>query len=269
MDLTLRDYLNLADNTQNLLDKSGILLSNATLEQQVVNLHKGIKNIQVIAKYMADVANIANQFLLSKKKKGPSQTINPYPNSTDHSVLRTSFPEEKKELVPSIFLPVKQVDKPEQIPISKIYYIKSTKQYAINIEGIIIKGNLANITNYQSESTARCEYGIRCKNFSKGNPCKYYHEPEDYITLNKEIPDDLTRNFTVGSWLYSSTKRPKTYFARHVGSKDTLKQDLQYLKKAQYLEEVANREGQLVHDLLIYCLLHNQGMLEKYPSWLE
>jgi hypothetical protein len=276
MDITLREYMDLADETQNILSKAGILLSNAKLEEKIIQIHTGIKNIQAIAKYMADIANIANQFLLSRKKKiSDDKCINTYPSENDHAVLRTVYQNKQDSKIiinddDPISLPVKIVNKITEIPISHIYYVKSHKQYAINIEGLVIKGNLSNIVNYQCANSARCEYGVDCKIFLKNdkkNPCKYYHEPEDYIKLGWIVPDNITRNFTIGSWLYSKTKTPKTYFTRHIGSKDMLKHDLHTMRKLQYREEISNREGQLIHDLLIYSILHNKGFLEKYPHW--
>jgi hypothetical protein len=268
MDLTLREYLKLSDDYHELIDKNGIAMKNEQLEEKIHNLQIGIKNIQAISKRMADVSNIINRILLNKNKKRNDKTyIDTYPYEQDHAVMRFKYPEEKKEIANNIDLPVKIVEKECEIPISKLYYVKEYDQYAINIEGLIIRGNLSNIVEYQTEKSARCEYGIECKSFKKNIPCKYYHDPDDYIKLNIPIPKDNIRNYTVGSWLYSRNKRPKTYFTRHIGSGDTILYDLVKLRKMQYKEEIDNREGQLIHDLLIYLILHNKGLLERYTHW--
>jgi hypothetical protein len=269
MDITLRDYLTIADNAHDFIDQFGIGLKNNQLEEKILSLQDGIKTIQAVAKRMADVTNIINQILLTKKNREiHPKYIDPYPTSNDHAVLRTIDPiaEENKNIVDNFNLPVKTVETPEEIPINSIYYISSLKQYAINIAGVIIKGELANIVEYQTKWSARCEYGTKCKSFTKDIICNYYHEPDDFIKMNKEIPDDI-RNFTVGSWLYSRNRRPKTYFTRHVGSRDSLSYDLTMMKHIQYREEVSNREGQIIHDLLIYMILHSKGFLERYPHW--
>ena len=205
---------------------------------------------------MADVSNIINQYILYRKQsnKEKAQHIDPYPTENDHGSLRTMFPSksESKQIVGNIAINVKYVPSTSDIPVNNLYYVESTKQYAINIAGIIIKGDLSNIVDYQTPNSARCEYGIDCRSFKKGQPCKYYHDPEDYLKLGFKCPESATRNFTVGSWLYSKNKRPKTYFTRHIGSKDSILDDLATLKKLQYREEISNREGQLIHDLLIY-----------------
>lgn len=196
------------------------------------------------------------------------EIVDPYPSENDCAILRVLYPlkEESKELIDGIILPVRIVQKAADIPVAPIYYIRELKQYAININGVVIKGNLGNIVEYQTKYSARCDYGIECKSFITGKPCNYYHEPNDYIKLNLPIPD-IIRNFTIGSFIYSRNLRCKTYFTRHVGSYDTLAVDLQNLRKIQYREEISNREGQLIHDLLIYMILHSKGLLERYPHF--
>jgi hypothetical protein len=275
MDQTLRDYLKFADDAHDYVDKFCIALGTQKLEEKVQSLQISIKTIQSVAKRMADVSNIINQIILHRKVIIPAnrktlKSIDPYPTENDHAVLRSIYPDpkESKQIIDDIKIQVKSVPSVLEIPINYIYYIENLKQYAININGVIIKGGLSNIVNYQTEKSARCEYGIECKRFKKDTTCKYYHDSEDYIKLDKSVPDDNIRNYTVGSWMYSKNKRPKTYFTRHVGSKDMIIYDLDMLKKVQYREEISNREGQLIHDLLIYLLLHNKGLLERYPHWI-
>jgi hypothetical protein len=276
MDQTLREYLMIADAAHEYIDKFGIALHTDKLEEKVQQLQINIKNIQSVAKRIADVSNIINQIILHKKAIIPINNIrtlspiDPYPTANDHAVLRTIYPlkQESKTIIDDISIPVKIVEDVSHIPINNIYYINSLKQYAINIAGVVIKGNLSNIVEYQTEKSARCEYGTECKSFKKLTNCSYYHDPEDYIKLNLPVPNHI-RNFTVGSWIYSKSKRPKTYFTRHIGNRKTLLYDLSLLKTIQYREEISNREGQLIHDLLIYLILHNKGLLERYPHWIS
>lgn len=269
MDKTLKEYLKQADNTHEFLDNFCIALSPKLLEEKILELQSSIKILQSISKRIADVSNIATRILRHKKTidKQTEKFIDPYPTSEDHGILRTLYPEEKKQIVKDIQIPTKVVEKISDIPISNLYYVKELKQYAININGIIIKGNLGNIVNYKDKFTNRCEYGTECRSFKKHVSCPYYHDPEDYIKNGKEVPD-IERNFTAGSWMYSKTKTPKTYFCRHLGSKNRLIYDLQTIKKVQYREEISNREGQLIHDLLIYMILNSKGLLERYPHWV-
>jgi hypothetical protein len=267
MDTTLREYLAMADNIHEYVTKFGVAIRPDKLQEKVTELHICIKNIQSVAKHMADIANITNQLVLFMKPKNSPKMINPYPTTNDHAVLRVQEPDEKMEVLEGIVIPVKVVASCSEIPINHIYYIEDLKQYAINISGVIVKGNLGNIVEYQTERSARCEYGSKCKSFDKCIPCKYYHDPEDYIAKGLPV-QELPRNYTVGSWLYSKNKRSvKTYFTRHIGNRATMLYDLAMMKRLQYREEVANREGQLIHDLITYMILHSKGMLERYPHW--
>ena len=267
MDQTLRDYLSHADDIHEYILKFSVCLKPEQLESKLVELQASIKTIQSISKRIADIANLVNHELLYRKQNS-SKHINPYPTSNDHVVMRYTDPPDmdKKTVVGDIVLPIKTVETEIQIPVSHVYYISSLKQYAINIAGVIVKGNLGNIVEYQTNHSSNCEYGIKCKSFNKDQPCNYYHPPEDYLKLGKEIPD-IKRNFTVGSWLYSRNYNPRAYFVRHIGSADTIIHDLEKIKKIQYREEIITREGQLMHDVLAYMILHNHGLLEKYQHW--
>lgn len=271
MDKTLRDYLALADQTHDYLDKFCFGLTAKQIEEKVTQLQLGIKTIQSVAKRLADISNIATRVLnrkLSIANKEPNKKNNviTYPTENDHASLRVMNPEEVISITKDISIPAKVVETCAELPVNNLYYVNNIKQFAININGVIIKGNLGNLVEYQTEQSAKCEYGIDCKSFKKNLTCSYYHDPEDYIKLKQPVPA-VTRNFTVGSWLYSKNKAPRTYFTRHLGSKDRLNYDLNTLKKVQYREEISNREGQLIHDLLIYMILNSQGLLERYPHW--
>lgn len=271
MDITLREYLKLADDSHEYIDKFCIALSVDKLESKIQELQASIKNIQSVAKRMADVSNIATRILNRKKASTrtyakPNKVIDPYPTEFDHATLRTIYPEKNIEIVDGINIPIKTVNALSEIPVTNIYYVENIKQYAINVNGIILKGNLGNLVEYQTENSARCEYGVECKSFKKNIKCTYYHDPEDFIKHDLPVPD-IPRSFTIGSWLYSKNRNPRTYFTRHLGSKDRLIYDLHNLKKVQYREEISNREGQLIHDLLIYLILNSKGLLERYPHW--
>ena len=264
MDTTLREYLKQADDIHNFIEKFYMETPAYALENKINQIHISIKNIQSVAKRLADIANIITR--LTRIKKKDIKTLDPYPKETDHAVLRTMYSEEKKEIVDEVSISTKTVEFVKDLPINNLYYVESLKQYAININGIIIKGNLGNIVNYRDKYSARCEYGIYCKSFKNKKECEYYHDPEDYIYHKQQVPD-IVRNYTAGGWLYCNKKKPSTYYTRHIGSKDKISYDLAMLKKTQYIEEVSIREGQLIHDLLIYLILNQEGLLERYNPW--
>lgn len=265
MDKTIRQYLTEADATQDFVEKFWTCMDKEQFESKITELQSKIKTLQVVAYHMASISNYITRFAHKKITKEIAH-IDPYPTSNDVCALKFNNNEEKKEIIADVTIPVKEVDRITDIPVSKLYYIKELKQYAINVEGIIIKGELANITNYKSENSAKCEYGIECKSFTKNQECKYYHDPEDFIHWKKPIPNRC-RNFTVGSWIYDSNH--KAYYTRHIGGKNTLDKDLMFIKKIQYKDEISNREGQLIHDLLIYMILNSKGLISKYQNWIS
>jgi hypothetical protein len=265
MNKTLQDYIHYADNVINSISKNKIKLDD--LENHVISLQKKIKDIQIVARYMADIANNINEIIISNGKCIKEEKIvDPLPLSGDHAMLRTKYQNETKEIVKNINIPVKIVNKISEIPISELYYVNELKQFAFNINGLIIKGNLANIADYKDLKTYRCEYAGHCKSLKKNIPCNYYHDPEDYISAGLPIIEQ-TRSFTNGSFIYTKKKLHKTYYNRHIGSKDSLIYDILTIKKMQYVNEIYNREGQLIHDILIYIILHNENLLGKFKYY--
>lgn len=264
MNRTLREYLQQADATHEYLEQFCAGLSNGQIEEKIVELQSSIKTIQTVAYQLANISNIATRVLHRRQKT--AVVVDPYPDARNVGTLRTLNPVETIQVCKEISIPTKLVNSIEEIPVSHMYFVKNLGQFAINIEGIVIRGNLGNIVDYQCSNSVKCEYGIECKSFAKKKPCGYYHDPEDFIHHKLPLPNTL-RNFTVGSWIYSKTKSPKTYFTRHMGSADRIIYDLNTLKRVQYREEISNREGQLVHDLLIYLILNSRGLLEKYLPW--
>ena len=265
MDKTLREFLQHADNIHDYLEKYGVALSTEQLTDKITELQSNIKTIQAVAYQIANVSNIATK-IAAKKNMEIITPIDPYPTDTDIGTLRAKYPEESNEIITNIAIPIKYVDSAGEIPVNNLYYINDIKQYAINIGGVLIRGNLGNLVDYKTEQSAECEYGTNCKSFKKNTNCPYYHDPNDFIHHKLPVPD-IIRNFTIGSWIYSKKKTPKTYFNRHIGSRDRLHYDLSTLKKVQYREEIYNREGQLIHDLLIYLILNSKGLLKRYPQW--
>ena len=273
MERTLRSFLQQADDLHEQLEKYCVAMSADQIESKANELQNCIKMLQSISYQIANVSNIAMRVVHRKRKAKKStiadvvkNSVNPYPSDASIGLLRSLNPIETKEPTKGVQIPVHVVPSVKEIPVSHLYYVEDIKQYAFNVEGIVVRGDLCNIVDYQTEKSAECEYGVDCKSFQSGNPCPYYHDPEDYIHHKLPVPDTNIRNFTIGSWIYSKKKSPKTYFTRHIGSKDRLIYDLNTLKRVQYREEISNREGQLMHDLLIYMILNSRGLLNRYEK---
>ena len=279
MDKTIREYLNEADNIQNKLDKLSISLKPEELENMLNKLHLGIKNIQAVAKHMANISNTVNQVRLykqsgndkifnlvnfdNKNESNFNEKIKVFPTQNDHVTLRLNEPAEYQMICDDIKIPVKTVKTIHQIPITYLYYVEDIKKYVININGINIKGNLCDIGKYGDENTTPCIYGDKCIKLTN-NTCKWYHTPEEYSKHNIQ---PRTRYFTPGSWLYNKNKNKSKYYTRNVGGLSTIKNDIQLLKKNEYTNELINRQDQLMHDVLIYIILTSKGLMPEYPTW--
>jgi hypothetical protein len=272
MDNTIRELLEMAEEEYKTIETYAILIKPPDLEAKINKLQTIIKHLQSTAKRIADISNSMNQLLLYKtNNKERKNIIDPYPTPTRHSLLRAEYPLSESSIKINERLPpvtIKKVNSIGEIPISPLYYIAPIDTFAININGIVIKGTPSNIVPYGTGKSALCQYGLECNSLKKRkeNPkcdCKYFHPTEDYIKMNTIPPRPNTRNFTVGSYIYTKNKAAKTGFMRHVGSIDTIAEDIFKLRQIQYKEEINNREGQLIHDLLIYMLLHHTGYVES------
>lgn len=235
--------------------------NNSKISQYIVNFHQLIRTLQSITKHIVNInntfASIENKTKLNNNKK--YQEVNP--KNEDNSVIIAKFSTENKLILSNIYLPTITVKKLTDIPVSRLYYVEELNEYAFNINGINMNGNLCDISEYESPKSAHCRYMHKCKNMKK---CQYYHSPIDYINSGMEISTE-TRCFTVGSWIYNKNKNNK--FARHIGSKSNLEFDLQRLKKIDLNTEIYNRKQQMVHDLLIYLILHANNMTPDHKAW--
>lgn len=262
MDQTLEQFMKLADDTETFIQKYAIGVNLRLLEEKILKLQSSIRTIQAVAVRLANVSNVCTKIKRARSKiEDIPKFIDPYPKTGDYTVLRTLYAKDTQAITKRTKLPVVRVESPEDIPVHPLYYIEKFKQFAINVNGVILRGNIGNIEDYQGHKTARCEYGSCCKSLQN---CKYYHDPTDY----KDNYVEQVRNFTVGSFIFTRNNNPKTYYARHIGSLDTLEQDIAKLKTRQFRDEINTRQDQLMHDLLILMVLHSLGYLEEYPHWI-
>lgn len=115
-------------------------------------------------------------------------------------------------------------------------YDKNNNAYSININGIIIKGNLGKIYNINDKNIINT---VVCNNSS----CK----------RNKCIHNILNRNYFNNSWTYN----PSSKYARKIGGRDTLIEDLNRLSLQEKKYEYDLRSSQLIHDIIILTKLVN------------
>ncbi len=127
-----------------------------------------------------------------------------------------------------------------------IYYIEETKEYAIKINGNVIRGNIGNVLSPKDKMTKthKCNK-TNCGEKFYTKECKYIHNNHD------------TKNYPYYSWSHikknklSSTKYDLEN-SRFVSSGNTLSEDLGYT--SNYEKDLRNK--QLMHDILLYQILN-------------
>jgi len=125
-----------------------------------------------------------------------------------------------------------------ELPDNPIYFIKDSNQFAICINGVLLKGNIGNILDSGTVKT-------RIKECSCNSElCDNYHPK------NK----DEVRNFTSDSFVYSTGKLTRRNVnMRTIGSRNTLYSDLQQkgIRNYQLFKD------QIMHDILVMLVIEN------------
>ncbi len=177
---------------------------------------------------------------------------------------------ETVKITDNIAVNVGVVEKDEDMPNTKIYWIKSEGQFGIRINGIKYKGNIGNIYKQgaNKKATEECRNYRQC--FEKNFTCDYYHDPSNvyvkyYMRAHKKGARkiQIVRNFGVSSWMYSDQMRcKKNRNMRHIGNRNTLSEDLSIFHAALKDGSTDNADfdsdpdfkrykSQIIHDLLV------------------
>ena len=262
MNYTLRQYLQLGDKIHQEVDSYSLVLKPEALEEKMEKLRLCIRNIQSVAKRLADISNYVNQIRLLKTNTSDTKFTDVHPTSTDHTTLRLMYPTMYNH---NEVYNVCEYQNESDLPYCKLAYIPDKQLYAICINGIVIKGNLCTVRK-QYEYSRLCKYGDKCKLLPY---CKHYHYYSDYSNTDKD--KYVRRNLTPGSWLYSSMmshKKVKGYL-RHVSDVDMLDVDIKMMSESEYESEIQTREAQLMHDILVFLILTQRNLNNKYKQYTK
>lgn len=251
MNNTLEHYLKKIDLINDQLLHTNIIYSKNILLEKRNEILQDIKMIQSVAKRLSDISNYITRILSNNFININNNILDPYPSSRDHAILRINSA--KKKYINNNTVPVIEVENENDIPVNYLYYIKNIKQYAINIFGINIKGNISHLVNYGDKKIEKCKYGIDCKTIDK---CNYYHDPYDFVKLGLDIPDNNIKNITNGNLIYNTKKKKSNM--RLIGDINTLDNDLISISKDEYDRELLNREYMIINDLIMYIILHTK-----------
>jgi hypothetical protein len=231
------------------------------VKKSILYLQSQIKFLQAICRRMADISNMGtqqinliNKIIMTENKLN---AIDPQPNGHTHAFYKNQITGEKKELIKNVSIAVKPIQTEHFIGYNELYYDMTRKEYIININGYNVRGNFCRIEKHPKKNYRKCKDGPKCKDIKN---CQWWHSQDERLENN--INAENYRSLSNGSWLYSSLD--KHDFNRHIGGLDTIENDISTMSKKQYEEEVEIREAQLMHDILVFLILTNNGMVKRF-----
>ena len=95
---------------------------------------------------------------------------------------------------------VRIVDNINEVPNIPLYWVSNIGQYAIQVNGVLFRGNIGNIynktnsrTDKSTNQTVICKYGNKCKNILDESGCVFYHDQLDLLLLydNNQISQEF------------------------------------------------------------------------------
>lgn len=270
MQATIEQYNNRADEINNNYE-------NGINYMQLSVITNDINELNIMQEYLQDTLQKIKKIkynLHSKYKNVKSHIMEPTFKCTydENLIIDNEFFQENKENLI-------EVNSVSDIPNSPIYWIKSIRQYGINIGGMLLRGNIGNI--YNTNMTKRisnicnlvyCKNENLCERILSGHTCKYYHDPLNLLGLNQcnLITDSLyqdqlqPKNFTNTSWICTDYPEKKSNInMRHFGSRDTLKHFIQLTKienTARTKSYIRNYKDQCMHDILVLYALYKNDL---------
>ena len=296
MDLTLNQIVERVNNIHSQMDKLNMETHYSQIQQYKSELQSLERNLSAIYMKVSNILGIcSNQSNIIKLERQEKLNKCTTKKSTDKNTT-------VKNIANNISMKVKTVNHIDEIPSTPIYWIEDINQFVLNINGVILRGNMGNIYNQNhikknndNSQTVICKNGNKCKNLTntqkksengskKDKLCKFYHDPLDLLELlnsNKITMTTFqkyktqTRNFINTSWVYTDLQyNKKNLMMRHFGSNNTLKHELDLMKidNSDINETmVKNYKQQTIHDILVLmglkqCKILKEYINEKYPN---
>jgi hypothetical protein len=284
MDITLRQYMNEADIIHDNIVNKNQFLSSSKTKNQLYELESFIKHIQTISHRIAQIYNSckkrhSNGFVIHRNLN--LKSVGVFPLNNHWSSLYRTTNKDSKTLSPGIHTNVKIVDTQEEIPNVPLYWIRSLNQFAIHVNGVLLRGNIGNIyvktpkSRESGKNIKKCRNENKCSYLLSGKTCRYYHDPKDILQLfnSGNISEEIYRaymisyrNYTNISRLYTNdAMKEKNKMMRFIGNRNTLKSDLSVSKyrKNDWVDEY---KSQSFHDFLVVLAMNQYGLLEESPD---
>ena len=268
MDRTLRDYLDRADQIHD------EVYTNRSSDKYINNVKADLRELESSIRQIQSVSHrIAHIYNSIKRKKSRSQhmrrdledmPMKTFPESNDWRFVSKICDESKDdaEVAPGLRINVVEVESADDIPNIPIYWIRSTHQFGVQINGVMLTGNIGSI--YQSFSKSKISVRECMSEKCKKKNCRFYHDPNNTTSNRNTI-----RNFTTASWMYTdSPLSRKNMGMRHIGNRNTLTGDLYAMKLApkNSKDEISRLLSQVMHDLLVVLGANQCGLLSENPD---
>jgi len=236
-----------------------------TAQQKISDIYNKARDL-----FAKRISNFRNTLLIVENVSAPDSENDTFrPILSDKYMKQLITPDQKYKIVaPGVKIPVVVVDNVDDLPNCNIYYIKKIAQFAIKINGQILRGNIGHIvTNKKSKcirptrNITKCDYGSQCHNVNI-HKCNFYHDVYDYTKYTTAILDERIkqnihiRNFTTQNWLYTNESSAiKNNHMKHIGSQDRLFAEIPIVSGL----EIDRLKDLLIHDILVsLAIYHNK-----------
>lgn len=249
MNKTLQQYLDETNKFHKVIMGGSIMIDPVEIKKMLEQISKNIKTIQTVSHRMASIYTMSKRkistvsaFIEKEIRDAASDT---FPSPLDWQKLTN--PLHMRMVAPNVSIKANTIDSLNQLPDAPMYWVKDVQQFAISINGTILRGNIGNIyekNDINKKNVRECKKYDKC--LSRDTPCNYFHDPI-------KLKNTSYRNFMNNSWLYTDAPRSsKNYNMRHFGNRNTLSNDIHLLKfDRTYKHEIRTRFFQTMHDLLI------------------
>ena len=283
MDLTLKQIINKVDLILCNVSKLNNIINQNEIKKYLAELNNILNQVQVVSAKTLNIYNICkNTYIMPTIIQSLKLNTNDY-NSDQKINQATIDTTIYKQLTYDIPICVKMVDNIKDIPFTPLYWVTQTNQFAININGVILRGSIGNIydkSHIQSSKIINqvviCKRNNLCPNLLNNAVCKFYHDPEDLlklVNLNKISIElfnkykTLNRNYLNTDWIY--TNQYNNNSMRQFGSHNTLNYEFDMIKfnnstntqKENDILSIKNFKHQCMHDILVVMGLNQVGLI--------
>ena len=192
MDLTLKQIITRVDLILCNVDKLNNIINQPEIKKYIIELNTILNQVQIVSDKTLNIYNICKNIYIMPTLQRLKSNID-Y-ESTDQIFNKlpidiynnTTY----KQLTNDIPICVKTVNNIEEIPFTPLYWVAQTNQFAININGVILRGTVGNIydkSHIQSRKIINqvviCNKNNLCPTVLNNEICKFYHDPEDLLKL--------------------------------------------------------------------------------------